>query len=210
MAFPHEQMFRDLVAQEGITIRYKNEHWWWRALGKNLCDGYVTTLGTTVYVPNRAWVEENYERAWRILCHELVHVEDYRDCKPGFLFYVLYAFPHWLALLALLSPILWAWWPLAFLAFLAPIPSPWRRHFEMRGYAMELAIGFWLRNTGVSQASKQEVIEHLTGASYYWTWPFKERITREVGRWTRRILCDETDECGDVFRRIKRMIKARR
>jgi hypothetical protein len=210
MTFSHEKMFRDLVAQEGITVRFKNEHWWWRVLGKTLCEGYATTLGTSVYFPSREWLEQNYERAWRTVCHELVHIEDYRECKPSALFYVLYAFPHWLALLAILSPILWAWWPLAFLLFLAPWPSPWRRHFEMRAYAMELAVEFWLRSSGIPQAMKQEVVDHFTGPAYYWVWPFKAKVAQDVGRWTKRILCNEMDEAGGVFRRVKLMIKARR
>lgn len=210
MTFSPEQMFQDLVTQEGITVRYKNEHWWWRALGKNLCESFVTTLGTTVYFPSRAWVNEDPQRAWMVLCHELVHVEDYRACNPQMMFYVLYAFPHWLALLAILSPILWSWWPLAFLLFLAPWPSPWRHQFEMRGYAMSMAVEYWFRRRGIPQALKEAIANEFTGPSYFFMWPFKDAIAREIGRWSKRILCEETDVDGDVFRRLRLMITARR
>lgn len=208
--FSPRQMFRDLVAQEGITVRYKNEHWWWRILGENLCENFVTTLGETVYVPSRAWVDRDPQRAWKVLCHELVHVEDYRQCRPSFVFCILYAFPHWLALLAILSPIIWSWWPLAFLVFLAPWPSPWRHLFEMRAYAMTMAVEYWYNGRGIPQALKEAILIQFTGPSYFFMYPFKPVITREIGRWSKRILCEETDAAGDVFRRVRLMIKEHR
>jgi len=208
MAFSHEQMFKDVAAHEGITVRYKDEHWWWRALGTELCENFVTTLGTTVYFPSREWVRYGQHWAWMALCQEAVHVEAFR--RHGVMFYPLYCFPQWLALLALLSPVIGSLWPLAFLVFVAPWPALWRYRFELRAYAMGLAVGYWYHRRGISPSTKEVTVSYLTGPSYYFMWPFKRIVAQDIGRWSKRILCNETDGDGDVYRRIRLMITLRR
>ena len=208
MAFSHEELYQDLVVREGITVCYKDEHWWWRVLGQQLCENFVTTLGTTVYFPSREWVKRSFHWAWVVICQEAVHVEAYR--RHGFMFYVLYCFPQWLGLLALLSPLLWSWWPLAFLVFLAPWPAPWRYQFELRAYAMGLAVEHWYHRRGVPPSLRDMVVSQLSGSTYYFMWPFEGAVTRDIGRWSKRILCNETDGDGDVFRRIRLLVTLRR
>lgn len=215
-SFDHKEMFETLVVSEGVGVRYKNESRRMRFIGKAMfwnnefMTDLTTTLGGTVYFPSRQWVEADYYGAWRILCHEIVHIEDERALgKFRWWFSVQYALPQALAVLALLSYPLQTWWPLLFLLCLAPLPAPWRMKIEMRGYAMTMAVHFWYGKTGISQELKANVAENFTGSRYYWMWPFKSAVDREVGRWSKMILCDEVFDQGPVFGRVQKMIQTR-
>lgn len=212
MAFDHREMFEALKHSENIKVRYKDESWLMKLAGRlmfynpDFSSHFTTTVGETVYFPSRKSVEIDYQTSWTVLCHELVHVEDNR--KNGWLT-LGYYMPQSLAFLALLAPVLWSWWPLLALAFLLPLPAPWRRDAEMRGYAMSMAVWYWYHRSGIPTALKAEVVGHFMGSEYYWPWPFKQTVTEEVGRWSKRILCNEMAQYGDVYPRIKRMIEAR-
>jgi hypothetical protein len=52
------------------------------------------------------------------------------------------------------------------LALLAPWPSPWRTHWEMRGYTMSLAVYTWLVGTP-PQIYKNATAKYFTGSDYY-------------------------------------------
>lgn len=213
-AFDHREMFETLIVSESLKVRYKDESGVMWLLGKLVFWNpafmtIATTLGTTVWLPSRKWVEGDPFRAWVILAHELVHVEDYTNSKPRWLFTVKYSLPQSLAVLALLGLVLKAWWPLVFLVLLAPIPSPWRKNAEMRGYAMSMAATFWFHKSGIPQAQKERIAERFTGPGYYFMWPFKGAVNREIGRWSKMILCDEIFGQGAVYARVHKLIKAR-
>lgn len=214
-AFDHREMFETMIVSEGVRVRYKDESRYMRLLGKVLfwnprfMTNFTTTIADTVYFPSRQWVEEDPLRAWSILAHELVHIEDYQNTKPRWLFGVLYGMPQGLASLAILAPVLQIWWLLLFLLFLAPLPAPWRKNAEMRGYAMTMAAHYWLHGSGILQSQKIGIAENFTGPDYYWMWPFKGAVEREIGRWSRMILCDEIEAQGAVFGRVRKMIAAR-
>jgi hypothetical protein len=215
-AFDHREMYETLVVAENVTIRYKDEARGMRLVGKTMfwarefMTEVVTTIGSVVYFPSRKWVEEDYERAWTLLSHELVHVEDYQSKgKWRWLFFATYAMPQGLAILALLAIVLKAWWPLVFLGCLAPLPAPWRKHAEMRGYAMNMAVYFWAHGGGIPQDLKEEITSYFTGPLYFFMWPFKRSAANEVGQWSKRVLCDEIFECGPIYGRIQKMVKAR-
>lgn len=213
--FDHREMFETLIVSEAVKVRYKDESRYMKLLGKlmfwnpRFMSNVATTIGETVWLPSRQWVEEDLLRAWLVLCHELVHVEDYKACKPRWVFPVLYAMPQGLAVLALLAPVLQQWWPLLFLALLAPLPAPWRKSAEMRGYGMSMAAAYWFGKGGIPQAQKQEIAQWFTGPDYYFMWPFKGAVKREVGRWSRMILCNEVFAQGAIYERVHRLIKAR-
>lgn len=215
MKFDHKEMFEALQRSENVKVRYKDESWLMKLIGKlmfynpDFSTHFITTLGETVYFPSRSEVETDYQIAWEVLSHEAVHVEDYRNSKPKFLFMLKYMMPQILAVFALLAPVLWSWWPLLALVFLLPLPAPWRRDIEMRGYAMSMAVWYWYSRSGIPQALKSETVDHFTGAEYYFTYPFKQAVTEEVGRWSKRILCNEMDQYGAIYGRVKRMIESR-
>jgi hypothetical protein len=211
--FDHKAMFEDLARSEGVTVRYKNESWLMKLIGalmffnRDFMRGFVTTIGETVYFPTREGVANNYHHSWSVLAHECVHANDYRENKA--LFMLGYVMPQGLALLALLAPVLWSWWPLLALVCLLPLPAPWRKESEMRGYAMSMAVIFWYGRSGIPQAEKARIAESFTGSEYYFSWPFKGAVDREIGRWSKRILCNEMHQYGAVYGRVKAMIEQR-
>ena len=209
----HREMFEALQKSERVTVKYKDESWLMKLIGwvmfynRGFMAQVITTFGETVYFPSRTFVESDYQASWMTLAHELVHVEDYRKNKP--LFLLGYAMPQLLAFLALLAPMLWSWWPLLALVFLAPLPAPWRRNSELRGYAMSMAVWYWQTRSGIPQSIKTEIVKFLTGPDYYFTSWSKQNLTEEVGRWSKRVLCNEMAQYGDVFVRVKLMIDLR-
>ena len=209
----HKEMFEALQKSERVTVKYKDESWLMKLIGglmffnRGFMTNFITTIGETVYFPTRQSVESDYHEAWMTLAHELVHVEDYRKNRP--LFMLGYCMPQLLAALALLAPILWSWWPLLALVFLAPLPAPWRRNAELRGYAMSMAVLYWQRRSGIPQSLKANIVEYLTGPDYYFSWWSKQQMTDEVGRWSKRVLCNELPQYGDVFARVRTMLELR-
>lgn len=80
----------------------------------------------------------------------------------------------------------------------------------MRGYAMDMAVWYWYRGSGIPQGLKSSIVSHFTSAEYYWMYPFKDTVTQEVGRWSKAILCNELEGQGDVYRRVREAIMVRR
>jgi hypothetical protein len=93
--------------------------------------------------------------------------------------------------------------------FLAPIPAPWRRDTEMRGYAMSMAAWYWYNRSGIPQVLKADIAQNFTGPEYYFSWPFQKAVSDEIGRWSKRILCNEMDQYGAIYGRVKKMIETR-
>jgi hypothetical protein len=212
----HKAIFETLRDSERVSIGFKNESRMMRTIGRlmffnpTFMTTFTTTIGETVYYPSREYVERNYFNAWNILAHEVVHISDYRESKPKWLWMLKYGFPQILAVFALLAPILWSWWPLLALLFLAPLPAPWRTSAEMRGYAMSMAVWYWYFHSGIPLGMKIDITGNFTGPQYYYTYPFHGKATAEVGRWSKRVLCNEMNQYGDVFKRVRKLIESSR
>lgn len=102
-----------------FRIRYKNESRLMRLLAvlaypfnESFADGYITTLGSTVYFPSREDVEQSYANSADTLAHEGVHIFDAE--RHGVWFTLSYALNQ-LALLPLMVAfaILGSWVPVA-------------------------------------------------------------------------------------------------
>lgn len=161
----------------GLQVKFKDESPFMKLLGKILffnpkfMTNYTTTIGNTVYFANRKWLEENQESAAHVLAHELVHIRDSNEAG-SFIFSYTYLFPQCLALLSLLA-IFSSWWWLLCLAFLAPLPSPFRAYWELRGYAITDAT--YYKSSG-QFTDTAWMSGQFTSASYFFMWPFKEDI----------------------------------
>lgn len=213
----HKEMFETLVREWEVKVRYKDESAFMKLCGTlaffspGFMTDVTTTLGNTINFPSRKWVKEDYAGAWQTLCHELVHVVDYRRLgKLGWLFWIGYAMPQGLFVLALLGIPFQSWWFLLFLLSLAPLPAPWRKWAEMRGYAMSMATHYWTHGGGIPLDWKEYVIEKFVGPTYYWMWPFRGAVEREVGRWSKKILCEEIQAENEVYNKVFKMIKTRK
>lgn len=175
----------------GFTIVFKDRSRWMKFLNffaqifnPKFMTKYTTTAKATVYFPTEEFFLSDPERAFDILAHELVHMVDKR--KNGFIRHDLaYAFPAVLAVLAVfVFGAFWNLWfllSLVFLLALLPMPSPWRKDIEMRGYTMSMAVFYW-RWATYGEDQFQFIADQFTGPAYYFMWPFKKSVMRELKR----------------------------
>jgi hypothetical protein len=179
--FTPEMTYKEIVSLATqmfpkFKIKYKDQDLWMKTLGiltKPFCPefmtNYVTTWGYTVYFPSEKFITDNYTMAWKILCHELVHLTDYKNDPVGSTFsyicpqvYAVFAFG---AVFSFLFPPA-SIFLLALLA-LGPWPSHGRAFIEMRAYKMTMAINYW-RYGSVSETTKSWLIDKvLLGWNYY-------------------------------------------
>lgn len=217
---PDAVMFNKLVAElvnrvPTFKIRYKDESILMKFLGAVLfftprfMTSYTTTIGTTVYFPNRKWVDANSASAFEVLCHEYVHVCD--KVRHGVWFELSYLFPQIFALLSLLG-FLGFKYPVMFLCFThvifaAPYPSIWRRDAEARGYAMSVAVRTWLYGEDSAAELLNAVIPQFTGWAYYKMWPFAEDVRRLIRDMVSRANEDDASEEMRPYAEIKTFLK---
>ena len=147
---------------------------------KNFMTRYITVIGNTVYIPTKDWVKEDAYRALSVFCHEWVHMKDNRRLGP--LFKLLYLSPQIFSFLAVLG----FWNPLwlLFLICLLPVPSPTRSELEMRGYAVTMAVNWWLLEI---KPNYEWYSKQFTSSAYYWMDPFKKDILKDLKKEFERI-----------------------
>ena len=126
---------------------------------------FITTIGTTIYVPNLEWLDNDPDIVFSTLSHEYIHMLD-RKTYGRFAFSLSYLSPQVFFLLGFVHP-------LSFLCLL-PFPSPMRTHWELRGYSMTLASSMLL--TPGLEPSIDWIIEQFTSSNYYWMFPYSNYI----------------------------------
>ena len=169
---------------------------------------YVTTLNTTILGP-KSWLE-NDEAVVRTLAHEYVHVYDWGNLK--ILFPILYLFPQILALGAFgaLGAI---WGPIECLhflwclLFLTPLPAPFRAHFEFRGYAMSMAMQYWIRGKLDRKNPPKYIVQNFVGSSYFFMWPFKKDCEARLREWIDLIETGEFSKRVPIAADIEKIVK---
>lgn len=152
--------YREVSKSSSCLMRLISWILWLITFGrmKNFMGSFITTLGFTVYVPD-GWAEtSDYEKSI-ILRHERVHMR--QRAKYGGLLFAL-----------------------AYLLF--PLPCVFayaRRCFEQEAYAESLraTVELMLQGDQLIQTAeyRENHIRYFTGASYFWTWPWR----RQVGDW---------------------------
>ena len=122
---------------------------------RDYLDGYYTTLGQRLYV-TEGWTDIDADDRYITLCHEVVHMRQFRRFTPVIM-----------GLLYLLFPL--------------PMGLAWfRARFEKEAYAETLRASAevygleFVRSEGV----KNRIIGQFTSASYGWMWPFRRSMTR--------------------------------
>src|SRR5690606_9146614 len=126
----------------GLKIKFKNESFLMKIISlilffnKDFSNLYITTIGNTCYFPNREFLEKHIKASLITICHEYVHANDNEKNK---LFPFLYLFPQILAPFMLVFGFYsWILALILFTIFLLPIPSYFRKIYELRGYKMSL------------------------------------------------------------------------
>jgi hypothetical protein len=158
------------LAQQGVRVLRKREcrsqRWIDRALRvvtfgamRTYMSEYVTTIGTTIYLPDR-WEQVPPGRRWETLEHELVHVRQFE--RYGLL---------GMAVRYLLLP--------------APMGLAWcRARLEWEAYAVTLRCVAELEGIEAarSAALHDEIVRRFTGPDYGYMWPFEATIRRWIER----------------------------
>lgn len=142
---------------------------------------YTTTVYPHVYFPRNTL--RSPEAVWRILAHEWIHLRAMKRLTPAF-FTFLYLVPASLAPLALLAigalggDLLWLV-NLLWLLLLAPLPAYFRMREEWSGYRMTLAVEYWMLGN-VTSYRINNITEQFCGSAYWYMWPFKQTIRRNL------------------------------
>jgi hypothetical protein len=191
---------------KSIRIRSKSESRLLRLIAplvmlfnKRFMSGYVTTIGSTIWVPSE-WNTRSELSRLEVVSHEVIHVFQKKVQHRFGLHEVLYLFPQVLAVFALLSflaipfSILWLWC-LGFLLFLGPLPAPWRMAKEVEAYRTRLLFGFYVYGIPgrVHDRFVDDITRTLSGSDYYFCWPFRGDLEKRLtgpGQTDRKIYHD--------------------
>lgn len=122
---------------------------------KTYMTSFITTVGTTVYVPAEWGKYAGYTQAG-IIRHERVHMRQ-RRAMGTLIFSLVYLF--------------------------VPVPAVFaigRRTLEMEAYHETLVAlaEYYGANAIKTQSLRDRMIQHFTGPEYFWMWPFRSRIER--------------------------------
>lgn len=221
---------------EGFEVKIKDESTLMKIISyvlffnKAFLTGFVTTIGRTVYWPRKRLEESNQSSSIITLTHEYQHAKDAQK-RTSFLFSLLYLFPLILALpgvLLVLSSLVWiplmafgviawSWWLLPLLLtviFLAPLPAPWRKHYELKGYIMGLfATNEILKERGMETKNRIEILQsqansqnkQFTGPAYYFMWPFG--VEDDLHEAVEDIISEKILEKDDIYPEIAKALK---
>jgi uncharacterized membrane protein YphA (DoxX/SURF4 family) len=195
-----------------IKIKYKNESLLMKIIGflmffnKDFMTKYITTIGGTIYIPKNITTFE--DKLLPVLSHEYVHIIDSIDDK---LYNIKYLFPQILAPLMLFFGFL-NWWLAAslFIIMLAPLPSIWRKRYELRGYQMSIfALDCIYKEMGMPEAARKQYLKlmaeyynkQFTGAGYYFMWAFG--VEKELDETVDKVISGDILASGWQYEQIR-------
>jgi hypothetical protein len=159
----HDRLVAELEA-EGVRLVPKAEAWHQRAIHRLLqlvtlgaqsqyLDAYVTTIGRTIYLPPGFDARPLADR-FATLCHERVHVEQFRR--------------HGLVPMAI-----------AYLLLPLPLGLAWcRMRLEREAYAESIRVHHMIGGRAATDRLRAHVIRQFTSGAYGWMWPFPRAIAR--------------------------------
>jgi hypothetical protein len=170
-------------------------------INKTFMTNYITTIGTTIYFPEKLIEEIAPKRFMEVVIHECVHAVDEHNnkllYKPSYLPELFLGLP--LLIISIILFILKSWIAASVLLILAllcilPVPKPGRYHWEIRAYSTSLGIAhIFNEDKAYINQIKRWICGQLTGSSYYFTWPFKDKILKDLEINPREVqLYDET------------------
>lgn len=164
-----------------MSIKYKESSTFMKILSyllffnKSFMTKYITTIGNTIYFPNKDYLNNNKIQSSIILLHELMHIYD-SMYYGKYAFAFLYLFPQILFLLFI--PLLFVSWKIALvsLIFLLPLPAYFRMYFEKRAYMVSLYVAYKLSKKYDYEfdfeSYKKNILSQFTSSNYYFMWIF--------------------------------------
>lgn len=170
-----------------LKIKYKSESLLMKIIGfiiffnRSFMTKYITTIGSTIYFPNKQELEnEKSNKYLKILTHEVQHIHDSNGFWKSLAFNLGYLFPQSLAPLMLIFCAIYWWLGLILFAiFLLPLPAPFRKYLELRGYCISLFMSN-MTMAGSSPTYRKLILQQyiydinsqFTTGAYYFMWPF--------------------------------------
>ncbi len=165
-----------------VSIKYKNESLFMKILGfilffnRSFMEKYVTTIGNTIYFPNKEYIDSHPENSIITYLHELIHIYDSSNINK-FLFSILYLMPQLLFILFLILSFIFTWKLLLVgLLFLLPLPAFFRMYYEKRAYTISMYVSYKLHlKYGIEPNLHKEadfISDQFKGSSYMFMWPF--------------------------------------
>jgi len=197
-----------------FEVRFKDKSRGQKVIGalmffnRSYMSSYVSTFHPYVYWPDEKDYRDSPWSSFKTLAHEYIHLLDAK--RHPFWFGFSYLLPHLIALLALgavVAAFHSLWWLLCLVALIAaaPLPSPWRTHWEMRGYTMTMAVAAW-KHGNVKPDMTEWVAKEFTGWTYYKMWPYKKSTKRRLADAVGRIHSGDVLLTSCAFRKVKTII----
>lgn len=165
-----------------LQIKFKNESLFMKILGimlffnPNFTTKYITTIGSTVYFPDKEYIDKYNVTSCILLMHELVHIYD-SNKRNDFIYSLLYLIPQIFVICFI--PLLFIFsWKIALLSliFLLPLPAYFRMLDERKAYTFQIYVQFKLnKQYGYNinlESSKQFCTSQFKNFGYYCMWPF--------------------------------------
>jgi hypothetical protein len=217
-----DRFYADLsIRLPGFKIAYKDESWLMKIISyilfynKTFMTNYTTTIGKTVYFPNRQFVQNKSFNAINILAHEFVHAKD-SNRQGEIIFSFFYLFPQSLSLfMLLLLPTSVIISLVLFAIFLSPLPAYWRKIYEMRGYQMSLfTYAELMRELNYSEEDIKENLQkaaknfnkHFISSDYYFMWPFG--VDEELNETIDKIISGDIFSVDRLYRDVSESLQA--
>jgi len=155
---------------------------------KGFMTDYATTIGSTIYYPSRASLNEKLlNDPLKALCtflHERTHMLDSKYINK-LIYSIGYLIPQIFAIFSIFA--VFNCWFLLFLLCLLPIPSFPRMLIEVRGYETSI-FTYWMHNKDINLDEMINVAsDSFVNSSYYYMFPFRNYIKKTL---TKRIKYD--------------------
>jgi hypothetical protein len=197
-----------------FEVRFKNRNRKQKILGalmfwnRRYMTDYISTFYPYVYWTAEKEYRSSPLRSFKVLAHEYVHLLDHK--RHPFWFGFSYLLPHLIALLSVVAVVAAfhsPWWLCALASFIAaaPLPSPWRRNWEMRGYTMSMAINAW-KHGNVNPSTVEWIVEQFTGWSYYRMWPYEKGMRKRLQTALTRIHSGDVLLTSEAFKQVKDIV----
>ena len=146
---------------------------------------YVTTLGSTSYLPS-GYDSGTDSGLWKTILHEGQHAKDAQNVS-SVVFGIAYLLPQLIGILGIVYSLvvgvallfgapLALLWGCTSLLFLAPLPAYGRAMAEVRGYTVSLAVNFWSGQLEDETLYVNWLVDVFSGPGYYYMWPFKSWV----------------------------------
>lgn len=177
-----EETFKKHVS--GVTIKTKSQSLLLKLISPVIkvlfnprIEEYIQTIGKTIYVPE-TFMKGQTANVLSVISHECRHAMDYSNSPVQFV--LSYGFPQIFAIPLVLLLLLFGcgWWALLGLLLLLPLPAPWRYLHELRAYRTRQLM--LIINNFDDSPAVDNIVKNLSEKWYYWTWPFPEKIKKDL------------------------------